>query len=193
MDTASTLISVDGNTESKSPLAHQEEGGLKVEKQSKGRDYAILVDYRNLRLSLTEDQTKLKDLHFVKELILKRGGGVISFCFVFVPHHEMARVPVQQISNIYNYDIVSCPQTVGRGTVKDSDTVDAHLERMARRLIQKTSVTDIVIISGDADFYRLADEAWCSGKRVLVVAGKEALSVRFKELEGLTGITIEEI
>lgn len=157
------------------------------------KSYAIFVDYRNLLLSLVGEQKKLKDLQFLESIVLKQGKGQVLFAFVFIPHHEISRAPVQQISNIFRYDVVVCPQQVEGGVIKDADTVDAHMERLARRLIERSDVTDIVIVSGDADFYGLVVDARRAGKNVTVVSGIMALSSRFRELEGLEGITIKEI
>lgn len=161
------------------------------EQTSRGRRrFAILLDYRNLRYSLQEERDVLRELKELEKYILTL--GTIEFAYAYVPHHEINIVPIQQLHHTLQYKVVACPIRVSQGVIKDADTVDATLDREARALIERTDITDIVIISGDADFFALTVFAERKQKKVMVVSGILALSHRYRELDP-ENITIREI
>jgi len=157
----------------------------------RGKVCAIFVDYRNFIFKSQDEEIKrLQDLRQQEEL-MRQQGGVIKFAMVFLPYSDIARASVQMISNIFHYDVMTCPQEVAGGIVKDADKVDSHIRRWVRLL--EPQVDHFIVVAGDADFYRQSVDEWRMGKDITIVSGSKELPKRFKTLEGLDGISIKEV
>jgi uncharacterized LabA/DUF88 family protein len=158
------------------------------------KKFAILVDYKNL-----EDNFKipgsavnpevLKDFFLgLEEQILQHGK--IIFPFVFIPDNYWGIAPLNQISNTFQYFPIPCQRRkVESGSIiKEADTVDAKMCELGRKLINESNITDLVIISGDADFLPLVVEARRFQKNVHVISTPNALSGRFVDISGYINV-----
>ncbi|MDO8495590.1 MAG: NYN domain-containing protein [bacterium] len=149
--------------------------------EPKQRTFAIFMDYRNLELHLKKgSRERLENFSWLLDPILQEGK--IVFAFVFIPTHYIALAPIMQLSHIHHFFPVVCPRQVAGAVTKDHDSVDNKLESLARDIIQHSDITDIVIISGDADFSGLATFAHWQQKKVRVISALRALSGRFIEM-----------
>ena len=148
------------------------------------RKFAVFLDYRNLEQSLQErgDNDYLKDFFWLEEEIIRRGKIVASF--VFIQENYAFRAPVRQLSDIYQYNPILCLREMVKGgtTTKEKDSVDTKMINLAKGYIEIDGITDIVIVSGDADFSELAVHARRHQKNVTIISASEALSGRFIEL-----------
>lgn len=88
-----------------------------------------------------------------------------------------------QLTHKHHFHAIFCPRQTGNSTTKDADTVDAQMHELAWALIEHSSITDAVIVTGDADFQRLATHARWQQKRVTIVSSEKTLSGRFLEME----------
>jgi hypothetical protein len=169
-----------------SPAAPEEN----TSKAKRERSFLVFIDYENLRRGLnmgpTERLKKLFNLSWLLDPILKKGK--VLLVFVFVPENA----PLAQLSR-QGFFPIPCPRQFGGVVTKDKDTVDARMENLARVLIEHTDATDVLIISGDADFQPLVAFARFQQKRVTVASTREALSGRFLEMEKAGEIEVELI
>lgn len=157
----------------------------------KKRLFAILVDYRNLEKSLPSPAHAeiLKDFFWLETEINKHGK--IAFAMIFIPEYfRELPPPLNQLSNVYRYQLVICLRQKAEGgvTTKDVDTVDWKIDSFTRELIEHSDVTDVVVVSGDADFNDLVVTARRHQKSVIVISTPQALSGRFLDLSGFLDI-----
>lgn len=134
--------------------------------------FAILMDFENLEKNI--NRTKLHDFSWLLNPILEQGK--ISCAYVFIPDHYGSNPPVRTLSNIHRFFCVFCPKK--SGVLKDADSVDARMDELGRFLVEHSDITDLVIVSGDADFQGLIEFARWQQKRVKVVSAHEAISGR---------------
>ncbi len=136
------------------------------------RRFAILMDFENLEKNI--DRAKLRDFSWLLNPILEQ-GKIFCAC-VFIPDHYGSNPPVWVLSNIHRFFCVFCPKR--SGTMKDADSVDNRMDEFGRFLVEHSDITDLVIVSGDADFQGLIEFARWQQKRVKVVSAHEAISGR---------------
>ncbi len=134
--------------------------------------FAILMDFENLEKNI--DRTKLHDFSWLLNPILEQGK--ISCAYVFIPDHYGSNPPVRTLSNIHRFFCVFCPKK--SGILKDADSVDNRMDELGRFLVEHSDITDLVVVSGDADFQGLIEFARWKQKRVKVVSAHEAISGR---------------
>ena len=151
-----------------------------VAAKQRSRTFAIFMDYRNLEMGLPDSFRRFRDFSWLVNPILAQGK--IVFGFVFIPDNYGGRVPLHQLANKHSFTPILCTRRVSRLDTKDGDTVDAKMDSLARSLIEHTDITDIVIVSGDADFQDLANFARYHQKGVTVVSAAQAVSGRFLEM-----------
>lgn len=144
------------------------------------RYFAIFLDYLNLEQNMPNPD-RFRDFSWLTEPILKKGK--ILFAFVFIPEHYATRAPVMLLSNKHRFHVILCPRQVSGVTTKDADTVDSKINELAIPLIWSSIITDVILVSGDADFQPLAVFAKRQGKKVKVISAAEAVSGRFLEME----------
>lgn len=154
------------------------------------RTFAVFMDYKNLESNL-KNADKFRDFSWLLDPILEQGK--IIFAFVFIPDHYFTRAPIQQLSNLHRFQVIACPRQIGGAITKDADTVDAKIDELAWPIIEHSNVTDLVIISGDADFKRLANLARWRQKNVIVISAARAVSGRFFEMEKAGIVQLELI
>jgi len=159
-----------------------------------GKKFAILVDYKNL-----EDNFKipgsavnpevLKDFFLGLEDELLQHGEIL-FPFVFIPDNYYGIAPITQLSNSFQYFPIPCPRRKVDAVPypKEADSVDAKMCDLGRKLIYGSLITDLVIISGDADFLPLVMEAKRYQKTVHVLSTPEALSGKFVDISGYVNV-----
>lgn len=147
------------------------------------RRFAIFMDFVNLEKGLPKYANRFRDFSWLLDPILKKGK--IIFAFVFIPEHYVSRAPIMQLTHKHHFHSILCPRQIGKSTTKDADTVDAQLQELAWPIIQIPGnyITDVVIVSGDADFQGLATRARWQQKEVTVISTAKALSGRFLEME----------
>jgi uncharacterized LabA/DUF88 family protein len=146
-------------------------------KGKKENRLAIFIDYENIA---REAALSGKILDFDKLLEECLEVGSIDFAFVFVPAHLVSyRLP----EYIYNkgFYIVSCPSAYNGKGLKEKDRVDTIMTEIGRKLIERSDLTHIVIVSHDGDFVRLANDAKLHRKRVVAIAG-ESISFLLKKV-----------
>lgn len=148
-----------------------------VDTKQQPRTFALFMDYRNLELGLPDSVRRFRDFSWLLNPILAQGK--IVFAFVFIPDNYGARLPIHQLSNKHSFIPVLCTRKTADPAAKDRDGVDAKMDSLARSLIEHTDITDIVIVSGDADFQDLANFARYHQKGVTVVSAAQAISGRF--------------
>lgn len=141
---------------------------------SAGKRFAILMDFENLEKNI--DRTKLYDFSWLLNPILEQGK--ISCAYVFIPDHYGSNPPIRTLSNIHRFFCVFCPKETGAVDKKDKDSVDTRMDELGRFLVEHSDITDLVIVSGDADFQGLIEFARWQQKRVKVVSAHEAISGR---------------
>lgn len=134
--------------------------------------FAILMDFENLEKNI--DRAKLSDFSWLFNPILEQGK--IFSAFVFIPDHYGSNPPVRVLSNIHRFFCVFCPKK--SGLLKDADSVDSRMDELGRFLVEHSDITDLIIVSGDADFQGLIEFARWQQKRVKVVSAHEAISGR---------------
>lgn len=161
----------------------------KSSKKKEKRTFAVFMDYSNLEKNIPLD--KYRNFSWLLDPILEIGK--IIFAFVFVPENLMGRAPIYQLSNIHGFHIEVCPRQMSGVVSKDADTVDAKLCELARALIDYTEVTDVVIISGDADFGPLVNHAIFQQKKVTVVSADKAMSGRYLEMQIAGLIEVQQL
>ena len=146
------------------------------------RRFVVLIDYSNLETGLRSAGIGFDK--FEKILLPILSFGKVTFGCVFVPHLTNMKLPIIQMSNLFNFRIVQCPlEFTNRGVSKDKDTVDAVMIDEGISHIYHSDCTDIIIISGDGDFGRLAVRAMREGKEVHMISTSQALSGDFRKLE----------
>lgn len=143
-------------------------------KKPKERRFAILMDFENLEKNV--DRHRLLDFSWLINPIL--AAGKILVAEVFIPDHYGHNVPVRTLANIHRFKPVYCVKRPGGSAVKDVDSVDKWMDEEGRFLVEYTDITDLVIVSGDADFQSLIQFARWRQKRVRVVAAANAISGR---------------
>ena len=142
--------------------------------------FAVFMDYKNLEMSLPRTTDKFRNFSWLLDPILKQGK--IIFAFVFIPDHYVSRAPIMQLTHKHHFHAIFCPRQISGVTTKDADTVDAQMQELAWALIQNSNITDVIIVTGDGDFQRLATHAKWQQKQVLVVSAEKAVSGRFLEM-----------
>lgn len=152
-----------------------------TKKKEKKRTFAIFLDYKNLEDGLSDPIERFRNFSWLIDPILNKGTILYGFCFI--PEHYFTRAPVMQLSHRHGFQIVVCPRQITGVVTKDADTVDYKMTELARTLIEHDDFTDLVIISGDADFVPLARQARWYGKRVTVVSAALATSGRFLDIQ----------
>jgi len=55
--------------------------------------------------------------------------------------------------------------------------VDTIMSEMGLKLVERTDITHLVIVSHDGDFVRLANQAKFHGKKIIAVAGERISSL----------------
>ena len=141
------------------------------------RKFAILIDYENLKMNV--HPTKLLDFSWLFDPILSQGKIVGGY--VFFPEHYGTNMPIKTLSNIHRLFCVACPKDIkNNGVVKDKDIVDSRMDELGRFLVEHSDITDLVVVSGDADFQGLIQFAHWQQKTVKVVSAKSALSSRLR-------------
>lgn len=151
------------------------------------RRFAVFIDIKNLEDGISNAAERFKDFSWLLDPILKEGK--IAFAFVFAPEHKAMLTPVMQLSYLHGFYVVICPRQVGAMAVKDADSVDEKMKDLARTIIDRSDVTDIVIVSGDADFHPLALYAKRQRKNVIIKSAASALSSRYADSQ----IRVEKI
>jgi len=152
--------------------------GLKFESAEKKNRLAVLVDYENVS---REAALEGKVLDFDKLLNECLQVGFIDFAFVFVPSHLVSYRLPEYIYNKGAY-IVSCPSAYKENTeLKEKDRVDTIMMEVGSKLIERSDLTHVVIVSHDGDFVRLANRAKFHGKKIIAVAG-EHISFLLKQV-----------
>ncbi|MBI2063504.1 MAG: NYN domain-containing protein [Candidatus Yanofskybacteria bacterium] len=142
--------------------------------------FAVFMDYKNLEMNLPRSTDKFRNFSWLLDPILNQGK--IIFAFVFIPDHYVSRAPIMQLTHKHHFHAIFCPRQINGVTTKDADTVDAQMQELAWALIQNSDITDVVIVTGDSDFQRLATHAKWQQKRVWVVSAEKAVSGRFLEM-----------
>lgn len=151
-------------------------------KPPKEKTFAIFLDYKNLEENIKKTaKEKLNDFSWLTEPLLQEGK--IIFAFVFIPMHYINRAPIMQLSRLHHFVPVLCPRQTDGAVTKDADTADAKLETLAKNLIQHSSITNIVIVSGDSDFSELVNFAHWQQKKVRIISAIGALSERFIKMK----------
>ncbi len=143
--------------------------GLRPEPEKKNR-LAVLIDYENIS---REAALEGKILDFEKLLQECLEFGMIDFAFLFVPDHLVSyRMPVSKIYD-KGFNVIACPSAYNSNTqLKEKDRVDTIMTKIGSKLVERTDLTHIVIVSHDGDFVPLANEAKFHGKKVIAVAGE---------------------
>lgn len=159
------------------------------QKLSQKKVFAIFMDYKNLVSDLPNSAKRFSDFSWLINPILEQ--GIISFPFVFIPDNYTNRMEIHQLSNKHGFSPIVCTRQIHGAVMKNGDTVDAKMESLARDIILHTDVTDIVIISGDADFQGLVNFAIFNQKNVTIVSAARALSGRFFEMANTGNIKLE--
>lgn len=162
-----------------------------TEKNPQKRIFALFMDYKNLDDGLPGGTKRFSDFSWLINPILKQ--GIIVFRFVFIPDNYTNRAEIHQLSDKHTFLPILCTRKIQNAIMKNVDTVDAKMESTAIDYILHTDVTDIVIISGDADFQRLINFAVYNQKRVTVVSAARACSGRFLEMAEIGKIKLEII
>lgn len=155
------------------------------------RIFVIFMDYRNLVSDLPNSAKKFSNLSWLIDPILK--CGIISFAYVFIPDNCTKNIEIFQLGNKHGFWPILCTRRIEGAIMKDKDTVDARMDTKARSMIVHTDVTDIVIISGDADFQDLANFARYHQKKVTVISTARARSGRFLEMAEAGSIELKII
>lgn len=139
--------------------------------------FAILIDYENLKKHV--NTAKLLDFSWLFDPILAKGKIVGGY--VFFPEHYGNNMPVKTLSNIHRLFCVVCPKNLDSdGAFKDRDIVDSRMDELGRFLVEHSDITDLVIVSGDADFQGLVQFARWQQKEVKLVSTADAISSRFR-------------
>lgn len=161
----------------------KEKPAQEQEPATKPKTFVIFLDYNNLELHLKKTAPeKLKDFSWLFGPILKEGKVVLAF--VFIPRNKLDVTPVMQLTRLHHFVPILCPRQIdkNKGITKDADTVDTKMAELAKQLIQYSDITDIVIVSGDADFAELANFAYWQQKSVWVISAINAISGRLMEM-----------
>lgn len=159
------------------------------------RRFAILVDYLNVEKSLPRErpgERSKKMINLLKGLereILGTPGNIIILAEVFIPSQFAGVTPKMEIAHGLYFEII-CVRRMEKGAIKEVDSVDQKMINRGQFLIEHSDVTDIVIVSGDADFKDLVIQAMRHQKRVTVVSGPQAVSKRFVEMHGREEINL---
>lgn len=144
--------------------------------------FAILIDYANLELGIKDPVERLRDFSWLLDPILK--DGKIVFAFVFLPEQMSSRQPIMQLFHRHGFSPILCPRQIDGAITKDKDTVDARMIDIGMALIEHSDITNLVVVSGDADFQRLVTFAVWGQKKVTVISAGQSLSRALEEMEG---------
>lgn len=158
-------------------------------KRESERTFAIFMDYKNLEDNLPNSFEKLRDFSWLLDPILK--VGKIIFAFVFIPDHYLTKAPVQQLANKHQFSVIACPRQVSGIVTKNADTVDTIMSNLAKGLVEHSDITDIVVISGDADFKQLVNFAIWQQKKVKVISATDAISGHYLRIEDRDKLTVD--
>ncbi len=158
---------------------------------SQNKKFAIFLDFVNLEKNMPKSADKFRDFSWLLNPILEKGK--LIFAFVFIPDHYVSRAPIMQLTHKHRFHPLVCPRQIltGGSTIKDADTVDAQMHDLGYAIIDNSDITDLIIVSGDADFQRLATHAIWQQKSVTVVSASKALSGRFLEMAGDGSLSVQ--
>ena len=148
------------------------------------RIFLVFIDWLNIERGISdrnERQSRMKDLSWLYAPILEKGK--IAFMYIFVSDATVPEISPIYAASKMRIPIIICPRKTVGGIMKDADTVDMHLIEMARNHIAYSNITDIVIVSGDADFSPIVGSALLSRVGVTIVSATSALSGRFLDME----------
>jgi len=157
------------------------------------RTFLVFLDLENLTRNISkgnprEKMKRLNDFSWLLNPIIAKGK--ILLAVAFVTNSEAGLPPIMQLSRQGFYPVL-CPRQLGVVATKDADTVDAKLDAFAKVLIEHSDATDVILITGDADFQPLVTFARFNQKTVTVVSASQALSGRFLDMEQRGEIAIE--
>lgn len=155
------------------------------------KKFAIFLDFVNLEKNMPKSSDKFRDFSWLLNPILEKGK--LIFAFVFIPDHYVSRTPIMQLTHKHRFHTLVCPRQIltGGSTIKDADTVDAQMHDLGYAIIDNSEITDLLIVSGDADFQRLATHAIWQQKSVTVISASRALSGRFLEMAGDGSLSVQ--
>lgn len=157
-------------------------------RKTEKKKFIILLDYENVwtaPLGAGKGRNKLQDLSWLIEPILAEGE--ILFSMAFVSDNLVGTVPMEL--HDAGFVVVGTPPKLDGMVWKHTDSADQIMLRTGKNLVQHCNVTDVVIVSGDADFTDLINFARFKGCRVKVVAYQKSLSRRLQR----PGVKIEYI
>lgn len=146
------------------------------------RRFVILIDYKNLEDGIKDPTERFKDFSWLLDPILKK--GIIEFAFVFIPEQLSGRPAIMQLFHKHGFSPILCPRQIEGVITKDKDTVDSRMIDIGMSFIEHSDITDLVIVSGDADFQRLVTFALWRQKSVRIVSAERALSKTLLDMEG---------
>ncbi|TSD02376.1 MAG: hypothetical protein Athens071424_117 [Parcubacteria group bacterium Athens0714_24] len=144
------------------------------------RKVLALIDYENITKCSVE-KGQIVDFKALRNFL--KNIGEIMFAFIFLPDHYVYSLP-DDLNNL-GYQIVLCQRL--KGQERDKDMVDSQLNLTGSIFCQFSEITDIVIVSNDADMVRLAGLAEMRGKRIHVV-GTDKLSSVYKKVVDVENI-----
>ncbi len=170
------------------PVIEQAKSTLQIPPK---RVFAIFMDYKNLDDGLSGGTRRFSDFSWLINPILER--GIIAYAFVFIPDNYTGRMEIHQLSNKHRFWPILCTRQIRNAVMKNVDMVDAKMEALGKDMITHSHITDIIIISGDADFQELTNYAVYHQKRVTVVSAIGARSGRFLEMAENGKIELETI
>lgn len=145
----------------------------------------VFLDYENISKEAALENKSI-DFEALRKELLKIGH--IAFAFIFIPEHLVTYSLPRYVYDKGFY-VVACP---GSGNGKEKDRVDTNMTEMGIRLIEHSDITDLVIVSRDSDFVRLANYARFHGKKVIVFAGKKVSFILKEVADEIFPIPVKE-
>ncbi len=136
---------------------------------SERRKAVVLLDYENVFLSAAKEG-KVFDLSKIIEIIKDDLNVIIKGAFCFVPYSFISEGFINEFDEAGFYTI-ACPATKDE-TTKEKNRVDIRMIEFAKMMYEASYIDDIVIVSNDSDFSRLANYFKHRGKRVIVIGTK---------------------
>lgn len=151
--------------------------------ESKKRTFIVLMDGDNLFQGLEGNFDKLTDFSWLLDPIAERGNLQLKFVFFVQLHYP----PVEILSKSHCFFPIVCLGEQDGKLPKQMDNADALMTELGSILVAHHDFTDLVIVSGDRDFNRLATKAKDYRKNVLIISARDALSgllrQRFETME----------
>ncbi len=139
-------------------------------KDEKNNRLVILIDYENISREASL-QGKILDFDKLRQECLEI--GIIDFILVFVPSHLVSYRLPEYIYNKGMY-IISCPSAYSDSKpLKEKDRVDTIMMEFGLKLVDRTDLTHLVVVSHDGDFVRLMNQAKDRRKKVIAIAGEK--------------------